>query len=425
MRRILPFLICLAPALSFCQSKKELIETAIMQSLRKEYILDSINKCIMAENVQLQAVKNSNALEMPQRDSLQVLLKTKKASLDQLTKELEFLSNDLKSELKRIQGFRTNLDKLSTYIKFVKESCFNVYETDETEAFLKAFAYFEKEIELLTPKAIAEDSTQAKNILYFYYFELEDKDPSFIYKALEYAAPGTQEAKCLKEICSEISDLIDKLIEEDAWSGTIDAKRNEFLSYSRRLEASYAKDESFLNVFHLYDLVNVLEGLKQYELALSYSNLLLKSCPTKDIRYYHYSQRSELYIELNKLELALKDSETSISSYKKSKYDPKNLYFRELAKCKILMGLDRFNEANTLCDKMISDLSSKEQSNKFMSNKKSWILSKKVVCLYEMGRIAQADTLFDFLMEYYNCDELIFSCGNELYEPCVYHDTYY
>lgn len=425
MRRILLFLVCFSPALSFGQSKKELIETAFLQSLRKEYVLDSINKRISEANAQLQAVKNSNAVDMPKRDSLQVLLKTKEASLDQVTKELEFLSNDLKRELKRIQGFRTNLDRLSAYTDLLKQSRMNVSETNDTEAFQKACAYFEKQIDVLVPKALAEDTYQAKNVLYSYYFDLEYVNPSFIFKALEYATQGTQEAQCLKEICSDISNQIDKLVEENAWSVTIDAKRNEFLNFSRRLETSYAKDESFLNVFHLYNLVNVHEGLKQYELALSYSNLLLKSCPAKAIDYYHYSQRCNLYIQLNRLELALKDSEACISSYIKSKYDPTQLYLRELAKCKILIALGRFNEANALCDKMISDLSSKEQSRKFMSNKKSWILSKKVVCLYELGRIAQADDIFDFLSEYYICDDLLFYCGEEIFEPCVYHETYY
>jgi hypothetical protein len=425
MRRILLFLVCFSPALSFGQSKKELIETAFIQSLRKEYVLDSINKRISEANAQLQAVKNSNAVDMPKRDSLQVLLKSKEASLDQVTKELEFLSNDLKRELKRIQGFRTNLDQLSAYMELVDDFGTWEYAAYETQTFKNTFAYFEKRLEMLAPKAIAEDSIQAKNLLYSFYFDSKYLVPSFIYKALEYATPGMQEAQCLKEICSDISNQIDKLVGENAWSVTIDAKRNEFLTYSRRLESSYAKDESFLNVFHLYDLVNVLEGLKQYELALSYSNLLLKSCPAKAIDYYHYSQRRDLYIELNRLELALKDSEACISSYIKSKYDPTQLYLRELAKCKILIALGRFNEANALCDKMISNLSSKEQSRKFMSNKKSWILSKKVVCLYELGRIAQADDIFDFLSEYYICDDLLFYCGDEIFEPCVYHETYY
>jgi hypothetical protein len=425
MKRIIPFLVCFAPALSFGQSKKELIETAFIQTLRKEYLLDSINKRMSLASTKLNELKTQNQREKNKRDSLILELRTKEKSLHQVNKELELQSSEVKNELKRIQGFRTNLDQLSAYIELVSDFGTWEYAAYETQAFKNTFAYFEKRLEMLAPKAIVEDSIQAKNKLYSFYFDSKYLAPSFIYKALEYATPGTQEAQCLKEICSDISNQIDKLVGENAWSVTIDAKRNEFLTYSRRLESSYAKDESFLNVFHLYDLVNVLEGLKQYELALSYSNLLLKSCPAKDIKYYHYSQRCDLYIELNRLELALKDSEACISSYIKSKYDPTQLYLRELAKCKILIALGRFNEANALCDKMISNLSSKEQSRKFMSNKKSWILSKKVVCLYELGRIAQADDIFDFLSEYYICDEILFYCGDEIFEPCVYHETYY
>ena len=69
MRRTLLFLVCFFPALSFGQSKKELIETAFLQSLRKEYVLDSINKRISEANAQIQAVKNSNAVDMPKLDS--------------------------------------------------------------------------------------------------------------------------------------------------------------------------------------------------------------------------------------------------------------------------------------------------------------------------------------------------------------------
>jgi hypothetical protein len=425
MKRIIPFLVCFAPALSFGQSKKELIETAFIQTLRKEYLLDSINKRMSLASTKLNELKTQNQREKNKRDSLILELRTKEKSLHQVNKELELQSSEVKNELKRIQGFRTNLDQLSAYIELVSDFGTWEYAAYETQAFKNTFAYFEKRLEMLAPKAIVEDSIQAKNKLYSFYFDSKYLAPSFIYKALEYATPGTQEAQCLKEICSDISNQIDKLVGENAWSVTIDAKRNEFLTYSRRLESSYAKDESFLNVFLLYDLVNVLEGLKQYELALSYSNLLLKSCPAKAIDYYHYSQRCDLYIELNRLELALKDSEACISIYIKSKYDPTQLYLRELAKCKILIALGRFNEANALCDKMISNLSSKEQSRKFMSNKKSWILSKKVVCLYELGRIAQADDIFDFLSEYYICDEILFYCGDEIFEPCVYHETYY
>jgi hypothetical protein len=425
MRRTLLFLVCFFPALSFGQSKKELIETAFLQSLRKEYVLDSINKRILEANAHLQAVKNSNAVDMPKRDSLQVLLKTKEASLDQVSKELEFLSNDLKRELKRIQGFRASLDRLSAYTDLLKQSRMNVSETDDTDAFQKACAYFEKQIDLLAPKALAEDAYQAKNVLYSYYFDLEYVDPSFIFKALENASPGAQEAQCLKKICSEISDHIDKLIEEDAGYSRVDAKRNEYLTYSRRLETSYAKDAFFLNVSHLYDLVNVLEGLKQYELALSYSNLLLKSCPAKDIKYYHYSQRCNLHMELNNLEQALKDIDLTINAYKIEKRDPTMLYLRELKKSHILIGLGRYNDALSLCEKMLSGLTSTESSRKFMSTKKALILSSKVVCLYELGRIAQADDIFDFLSEYYICDEILFYCGDEIFEPCVYHETYY
>lgn len=425
MRNYILFLLVITPFISFSQSKKDLISEAQYQAMRKEITLDSLKNLISSKKTALSALKQSNDKLSKQTDSLQILVSEKKAEVNLLRKNNEQTDLAYNSEIKRIAGFRTNLDELSAYAKLMNESRMFVSETNKTEVFQKAWAYFEEQIELLVSKAIEEDAKQAKSNLYSFYFDQRFENAAYLYKALPYASAGKQEAECLKEICSSISDEVDKLVSDDAWSGTIDAKRNEYLSYSRRLEAGYPKDASFMNVFHLYDLVNVLEGLQQYDLALSYSNLLLKSCPSKDIQYYHYNQRCDLHIELNKMEKALSDIELAINAYKIEKRDPTMLYLRELKKSRILIALGRYNDALVLCEKMLSGLTSTESTRKFMSNKKAWMLSNKLVCLYELGKIKQADDLFDYLSEYYLCDELIFTCGEQVFEPCIYHETYY
>jgi hypothetical protein len=424
MRRLLLFLL-ISPAFFFGQSKKELLSQAQQQSLRNEHALDSLQILISAKKNELNLMKQSNPKQTQRRDSLQALLKTKENQLEQETKAFELLTHDINVEIKRLDGYHSYLYKMITYLEFVRNLRTNISDENIMEDVEKAIQYVENQAELLVPKAIEENTTQAKNVLYTYYFDGQYRQPENLYKALKYALTGKQESECLAAICSNLYTEINNLIEADAWAETISNKQEEFLSYSKRLEANYPKEKVFLNVFNLYDLVNVYVGLKQYEKALSYSNLLLKSCTSKDIQYYHYKQRCDIYIILNKYELALKDSDATITEYKKYQKDLSSLFYYELSKCEILIAIGRFTEANALCDKMLSSMSSKELSRKFMSKKKSWILSKKVVCLYELGKIPQADDIFDFISEYYICDDLIFYCGDKVFDPCIYHETYY
>lgn len=397
------------PTQTNAQSKKEILAEANSKVLKNVTVLDSLQDLISKYNSEKTELKNNNDYTIQSIDSLK---KSKIYLANKLTVEIEKeenLKKDFNNEIKRIESTPRYLDEIKSIFTFiyVSKSC-EEQNGNNSKNFIKSIKYLEDQAESLFIKAKGEDSLLARELMHEYF--RYNENPDYIFKALNYAAPGPQEAR-------DLADIFDKLKDE--------SKITECIKYFNLLEKKYPNDPNFLDAYRLYKITDVYEETNEYEKALYYSNLLINTFPAKKNRHSDYSQRSRIYAELNKFDLALKDIEKSISLYKKESRDLSNLYIKELQKCNILLALDRKIEANALCDKLISDFSVTEASRKFMSPKKGWILCKKAICLYELGKTSQADDLFDFIALYFSCSELYFSCGEWEWDICTYHDTQY
>jgi tetratricopeptide (TPR) repeat protein len=394
---------------TYAQSKKKILEEANSKVKRNERILDSLEELVSKYKNENYLLKNNNDVTIQSIDSLKKSKIHLAVKITDESQKEKSLNADFNNEIKRIESNPRYLDEVISILRFIysSKSCEEKNSTNSQD-FIKSIKYFEDQAELLFNKAKEEDSLIARELMHAYFSHSENSD--YIIKALNYAAPGKQEA-------SDLAYLFDILKDQ--------SKITECIKYFNLLEKKYPNDNSFLDAFRLSKIIDVYEETIEYEKALYYSNLLINSFPTKKRRNYDYSQRSRIYAKLNKFDLALKDIDKSISLYKKENSDLSNLYSKELQKCSILLALDRYAEANALSDKLISDFSVTEASRKFMSPKKGWILCKKAICLYELGKTSQADDIFDFITLYFKCSELYFSCGEWEWDICTYHETHY
>lgn len=406
----------------FAQSKKELILDQELKISSLERSIDSIPLLIKKENDAINKIKALCALAEHRIDSLdEVSVKMKNSARGLLavyTKD----SAEIYQLIKNIHVSTSAFQMLSSYIDYAQYLSMYKGEFFGTE-YATMIKFLESEMDRIAKKSGLENMTATRDALFDYYVNLSQEHGQI--RALEYVNSDEQEAQCLNAICKGIVSQIDQMVENNEWSSTILEKRQELFLFFKRLENLDDNSIYFLDIYLLDEIVRCYEDFGDLESALNYSTILLEKCDKTKIWHYHFSQRCNIYISLNEFQLALKDCNSSIAYLKKKQDNQPYIFYSELEKCDILMALGKFSESYGILNRLFYSLTAKEKSSKFMSDKKAIILSKQVVCLYELGNTSKADELFGFLRKYYYCDDLLFHVGDLEFDLCHYYNTHY
>lgn len=410
------------------QSKKQLLELAIETKQSNLSRLNRINTSIYNDSIKLIELQNQVKQWQLDKDSLNRIANLKNEEFT--------IKNHIADSLKRqLLTMRYKLDTSAMYL-FQLEKMFQAYqsisssissnyyqegdeyyENEDDDKIWQYLRLLKKSIDQIIPEARKENLLKSNALLYEFYTHQGDYN-----QAYNFASQDEEKAYCLQNICSSIYDELSELKENDAYQYQIDEVQDKYLVYYETLASLYPKSENFLNTWTLGRASDIYYDKEEYEKALTYSNLLISSCKPKDIAYYHYSDRANIYIMLEQYNLALKDIEKSMQLDKSKRT---SLTYKEILKCKILIAAKRYNEALAYSERLYTLLPSQAKSSKFMSDNKAVILCLKAISLYKLGRISQADKLVEFMRLYYLCDEITLSIGDIIFDPCEYYDTYY
>lgn len=406
----------------YAQSKKELILDQEIMISRLERSIDSIYLLIKQENDTVNKLKDLRTLDGHRMDSLEQVRVNMSNRARGLLAAFAKDSVAISQLIKNSHVSNSALQMLGSYIDYTQY--LSIYEEEYigTE-YATMITFLETEMDRIAKKAGLEDMTATREALFGYYINHSEEYGRI--RALQFVNSDEQESQCLNVICKGIVSQIDEMIENNEWSSTISSKRQELFQYFTRLENLDVQSIYFLDNYLLYDIVRNYKEIGDLESALKYSTIVLENCDKKKIKYYNFSQRCDIYISLNEFHLALKDCNSSIVYLKKEKDKQYSVFLKELKKCNILMALGKFSESYGILNRLFFSLTAEERSNKFMSDKKSWILSKQVICLYELGNTSKADDLFNLLREYYYCDYLVLEIGDLEFDLCHYYDTHY